>query len=146
MTHKELCGSASKWLRTHGYKVILEEEMSVAEIPDSIGFRISYENGVTSALIECKTSRSDFFADKKKFFRKNPEKGMGTFRYFLCEPDIIKKEDLPDKWGLIYVKDNKARIVCGYSKRTNKEDWEFSKNNEAETLLLYCVLRRKEFK
>jgi hypothetical protein len=88
------CSFAFKELAALGY-----------EIPDVLGFR---DQG--TILIECKTSRSDFFADGKKFFRINPKMGMGEYRFYLCPEGMIVKEDLPEKWGLIYAKDGRARM------------------------------------
>ena len=57
-----------------------------------------------SILIECKASRSDFLADKRKAFRVNPEQGIGHVRLYMCPPDVIQVEDLPDGWGLLWVR------------------------------------------
>ena len=109
-THRELCDIAVKWLKRphsqkgHGCNVAVSEVASGwnGEIPDAIGFRCSgYMDG--SVVVEVKVSRSDFLSDKKKPHRKEPEKGMGDWRYFLCPEGIIQPEELPEKWGLLYV-------------------------------------------
>lgn len=56
-----------------------------------------------SYLIETKISRSDFLADAKKTFRKDPTQGIGDYRYYACPEGLIKPDELPEKWGLIYV-------------------------------------------
>lgn len=97
-THSELVDIAEKWLLKRCGFAFKELSTMAMEIPDAIGFRSD-----TSILVECKTSRQDFLNDKKKQFRAIPSMGVGRFRYYLCEKGLIKPEELPDKWGLIYV-------------------------------------------
>ncbi|HEX9959843.1 MAG TPA: hypothetical protein VGB00_02855, partial [Pyrinomonadaceae bacterium] len=79
-THAELVAIAREWLKTHHCSVVVSEITSAAsEQPDAIGWR-----GGNSILIECKVSRSDFLADRKKSFREHLEMGMGDYRYFLA--------------------------------------------------------------
>jgi len=64
ITHDELVSIAVKWLYSQGCGFAVGERVCVAstgEIPDAIGFRSN-----CSILIECKTSRADFKADRKK--------------------------------------------------------------------------------
>ena len=84
--HDFLCSKGISWLKIQHYfhksndrisscSVIISEMVSMSsEQPDVIGF-----NNSQSILIECKTSRSDFRADKKKHFRIKPDIGMGNF-------------------------------------------------------------------
>ena len=51
-----------------------------------------------------------FLADRSKPHRLNPEMGMGKYRYYICPTGLIKPEELPEKWGLIYVSEK------GYAK------------------------------
>ena len=85
--------------------------LGLGERADAILFSLD-----ASFLIETKISRADFIKDKEKDFRKKPERGMGDYRYFACPSGLIKPEELPDKWGLIYV-DEKLRgeIIVGYN-------------------------------
>jgi hypothetical protein len=62
------------------------------EIADAIGFKSGF-----SIPIESKTSRVDFFADRKKPWRKEPHKGMRNYRFFLCGPDLVLPNELPEK-------------------------------------------------
>lgn len=97
-THRERCELACRFLRNHGFKVVLSTcfyaQVSFGKLPDALGFR----NGA-SCLIEVICSRSDFLADRKKVFRAEPEKGMGDWRFYLCEPGVITVDDLPAGWG-----------------------------------------------
>lgn len=107
-THAELCDIAVKWLKRPqsgkgpGCNVAMSECQSgyVGEIPDAIGFRLEHPGSV-SVVVEVKTSRSDFLADRKKAHRV--EGGMGTYRYFMCPTGLIWVDELPQGWGLLYV-------------------------------------------
>ena len=143
-THSELCDIGERYLRkTIGCLVTAKEIVSlIGEIPDAIGFLQGY-----SFLIEAKVSRSDFLADQKKVFRKDPAIGIGDFRYYICEKGLIKPEELPDKWGLIYVNEKgKARqVVGGRGNIYCKNDWKHEKDVDAERMLLMSLARRITF-
>lgn len=142
MTHDELCLRAERYLRSNGFGVVFHDKFKAytgtGEQPDAIGFR----NGV-SCLIEVKCSRADFHADKKKHFRIDPETGLGDWRFFMCEPDVIKVEDLPDGWGLLYVTGTRVKKVHGFPPNTA---WYYKKpfkaNKQAECDYMYSALRR----
>lgn len=62
-----------------------------------------------SALIEVKVSRSDFACDRLK-----PERsagGVGVYRFYLCPTGLIRVEELPAKWGLLYADGRKIEAV-----------------------------------
>ncbi|WP_224962562.1 hypothetical protein [Geomonas subterranea] len=144
MTHAELVKIAERWLvSARGCGAVLTELVTLyPEIPDAIGFRDG-----TTTLLECKASRADFLADAKKIFRRNPWMGMGTFRLYLCPTGIITPEDLPPKWGLIWVNEKgKARMQVGpkgncWSSR-HQEFFFGEKNVEAEQAILVSAVRR----
>ena len=52
-------------------------------------------------LVECKVSRGDFLADREKPCRKKPEKGVGSERFYLTPPALLKIGELPAGWGLL---------------------------------------------
>jgi len=149
MTHKDLVEVGYKWvLKSGGCGVAFKELNSGAfngEYPDVIGFA----SGGHSLLIEVKTSRSDFLSDSRKRFRKDPKIGMGSYRYYLCPKGLIKREELPEGWGLIYVDDKlRARVEykpmievvkeCG----TYKYHYTHEKCLKSEHGLMYSALRR----
>ncbi len=108
-THDQLCDIAVDYLKKRGYYVVAKEvNCGCGEIPDAIGFNYS-----RSALIECKTSRSDFLADRKKLCRTGKRTGLGNYRFYLCEEGLIKKEELPYGWGLIYVNNTRVKTMKG---------------------------------
>ena len=140
-SHDDLTKIAEKWLLSRCGFAFRELNTMSRETPDAIGFRMD-----GSILVECKTSRSDFHADRKKSFRRCPWQGVGLFRFFLCPRGIIKSDDLPEKWGLLYVNEKgKVRKQVGpkgniWSKNT---EWMFTERNiQNETNLMYSALRR----
>lgn len=142
MTHNELVQRAIKWLYSYGCSFACGEVVSLnptGEIPDAIGWKSNQ-----SILIECKTSRADFHADKKKYFRQHPEQGMGSLRFFMCEEGIIKPEDLPPKWGLLIIKGKriKREVFPKGNVLSNMRDFHFERNIEAENILLVSCLRK----
>ena len=143
MTHAELVAIAGKWLvGSRKCGAVLTELVTLGmETPDAIGFRDG-----TSTLIECKTSRSDFLADAKKPFRRNPWMGMGTYRFYLCPAGVITAQDLPEKWGLIWIMENgKPRQQIGPKGNiwSSQQEFHFSeKNVQAEQAMLVSALRR----
>lgn len=115
ITHNDLVKIAERWLiGTRKCGAVITEMVTLGmETPDAIGFRDG-----SSTLIECKASRSDFLADAKKPFRRNPRIGMGTYRFYLCPAGIITFQDLPEKWGLIWVNEKgKAKMQVGPKRR-----------------------------
>jgi hypothetical protein len=147
MNHTELCLRALRWLRgTRRCNPVYSLNASCAEVPDAIGWASTYR-WEGSTVIECKTSVSDFYADKQKRIGWKDESGhihtahwitkkqaqengftqvelpmMGDFRFYLCEPGIISVElvekHAPDH-GLIYREGRAMRIVRQAPKRTN---------------------------
>ena len=137
--HRDLCLKAAKYLKNEGivpfYKcqyVVCELERC-GECPDAFGI------GDNTQLIEVKVSRSDFLSDKNKYWRKNPEFGLGQYRSYLCPEGLINVEDLPNNWGLLWV-NNKGKItkICNPIKQEH--------NNIAEMKVLTSILRREGIK
>lgn len=143
-THKDLVNIAYNWiLRRSSCGVAFKEFNTNAcngEYPDVIGFGTWGH----SVLVEVKISRSDFFADRKKFFRIHPEQGMGTQRFYCCPSGLLKKEDMPSGWGLIWVNEKgKATMVHSpYTGNIAERHQGFQKNIKAEHGLMYSALRR----
>lgn len=139
-THDALCFRALRWLHgTRRCEPVFNNCASCAEIPDAIGWSSAY-GWSGSTVIECKTSMSDFRADKNKYWQwRHPgkpwgypfgrltkkeaaEQGydavelsrMGSYRFFMCESGVIPEsavqEHAPDH-GLLYVKGNTVKVV-----------------------------------
>ncbi len=141
MTHAELVKRAEKWLRgTAGCGVVITDEMRAAnnEQPDALGWR-----GHVSILVECKVSRSDFLADRKKWFRRDPDYGMGAHRYFMCPPKVIQPDDLPDRWRLLWAEGRRVRRVVDERGNIHWGNPPFPERNiTAEVRVMYSALRR----
>jgi hypothetical protein len=97
VTHEQLVKAGKIWLlNTKRCRVVATELVTgVQEQPDIIGWQ-----NFKSFMIECKVSRSDFFADAKKSHRL-PKCGMGEMRWYLTPRGLVKPEEVPDGWGLI---------------------------------------------
>ena len=99
LTHHDLVERAATGLRnTRHCSVVLTELVTSSEVPDAIGWRL----GCVSILIECKTSRSDFHADKHKSVRKH-NCGMGQRKYYMVPDGLVLPDEVPKGWGLIEV-------------------------------------------
>ncbi len=135
MTHDELVERAVKWLKSTGRCGVAVPELVTYcdESPDAIGWR---SEGQICVLIECKASRSDFLSDKKKFFRKHPEEGVGNKRYFMTPPGLIDPKELPENWGLLEVNSKQVRKVR--ESGDHCIGWE----NYKSMRMMYSLLRR----
>ena len=111
MTHRHICIKGSKYLKNKGIHPYHKSQYVVCELercgecPDIFGWGNS-----STQLIEVKVSRADFLSDKKKLWRKDMAYGLGRYRSYLCPIDLIKIEELPSNWGLLYI-DEKGNIT-----------------------------------
>jgi hypothetical protein len=124
--------------------VVISEIAGGREEPDVIGFK----HGGESLLIECKASRSDYLAEKKKpIHRRLPPRfaalenrsssnGMGSRRYYLTPENLITADELPQGWGLLELMKNKR--IIGLRRGSAL----FEKDAQAEINLLISTLRR----
>jgi hypothetical protein len=98
MTHAQLVERAVRWLRGYRCGVVLSEQACISgEMPDAIGWK----RACHSVLVECKVTRADFLADRAKPFRLKPGKGVGSERFYITPPGLVKMEELPAGWGLL---------------------------------------------
>lgn len=98
--HASIVGLGARWLKRQGFPIVWTEISAAMcrEQPDVIGFRTH-----CSAVIEAKTSRSDFLADRRKPERDGRLAGVGLYRFYICPPEVASAADLPDRWGLLHV-------------------------------------------
>ncbi|WP_205068614.1 hypothetical protein [Photobacterium kishitanii] len=145
--HYRLCLRAATFLRNNGFHVAFDDRFQpptgTGEQPDAMGFK----NGA-SCLIEVKVSRSDFLKDRKKHFRVDPESGMGDWRFFLCPPNLISPDELPEGWGLLFAHEKIIKKIHGYPESNSCWTYNkpFSANKQAECDYLYNVARRIQIK
>ena len=142
LSHSELVSRAERWLRnTIGCSVVIcEMSSSAGEEADAIGWKNGH-----SFLVECKKSRSDFLADKKKMWRRNDIPSLGCYRFYMVEGDLISLDELPYKWGLLSIQGRRVRRVSGYNEEQNcnpQLHWQNMVSARAEILLLTSALRR----
>lgn len=146
-SHDDLCEIAESFLKRNKCGVVFSDKFraitTTGEQPDAMGFRSG-----ASILIECKTSRSDFLADRKKKFRKDPSLGMGDWRFMLTPENLIKVDELPENWGLLEVMaSGKVRKKHGWpSNALWITDAPFKSNLRAENMYMYSALRRMEIR
>lgn len=156
LSHAELCEVAKRWLprpnsqRGHGCHVALSECRSGqgGEMPDAIGFRATQE--IETVVVEVKVSRADFLADRKKPHRADGE-GMGLYRYYMCPEGLIQPDELPPRWGLLWVspRGTVKPMVGPVALSSNSgtfnavaAEWRHDRNTERETWLLIRVMGR----
>ncbi|HGM6729551.1 TPA: hypothetical protein ACKQBZ_000596 [Stenotrophomonas maltophilia] len=145
LTHTDLVKMAGRWLRnTAGCSVVLEELCAATgngENPDAIGWYTG-----RAMLVECKVSRSDFLADRKKRFRANPERGLGLYRYFMAPKGLVKVEELPARWGLLEVIGGRVSVAAGKRPKTwggLDDPWAFTERyTQGETQMLLSAMQR----
>lgn len=107
LTHDDLVRRAVRWLRnTRGCRVVFAEIVTfAATIPDAIGWRREW-----SILVECKTSRADFFADKKKAGHRAGYT-MGQERWYMTSPGLVRADEVPDGWGLLEAHERRVTMA-----------------------------------
>jgi hypothetical protein len=136
VTHTKLVAGAVAWLRRYRCGVVLSEQACVSgEKPDAIGWK----KACHSVLVECKVTRADFLVDRAKPWRRQPEIGVGSERYYLTPRGMIGVEELPRGWGLLE--------ICGREIETAKrsaKNLRSATGFEYEMNLLLASLRRVE--
>ncbi len=138
ISHQELVDRAFLYLHTIGCSVRFKERVaSTSENPDAMGFG----GRRFSVLIECKASRADFLTDRKKWFRKKLEDGMGYNRYYMAPVGMLTPSEIPEGWGLLEVYEKTPRM--NRRVRITVEAEAFLKRNQhAEITYLVSAIRR----
>ena len=136
MTHPQLVERAVRWLRSYRCGVVLSEQACVSgEMPDAIGWKRANH----SVLVECKVTRADFLADRAKPFRLKPDLGVGSERFYLTPPSLLKPDELPAGWGLLELR--RGRIETLHPSANNLRT---ATGFRYEMNLLLASLRRVE--
>lgn len=102
ITHKKLTELAKFWLKSSKQcNPVFAEQGSAnfSEMPDAIGFKTD-----SCIVVECKTSKSDLYADRKKPFRESG--GLGNLRYYFLTEELYKECKNFDfrGWGIVVLK------------------------------------------
>lgn len=143
MNHRELVERAERWLRnTINCGVVLTELVAYTasgETPDAVGWVWG-----RAILVECKTSRQDFFADQKKRARRADARALGQWRFYLTPTDLIKPDEVPEGWGLYEVQGRRIVHKAG-EKYTNgyPKIPPFESDRDSEVAMLLSALRRQ---
>ena len=136
MTHAQLVEKAVRWLRSYRCGVVLYEQACVSgEMPDAIGWK----RACHSVLVECKVTRADFLADRGKPFRLKPEQGVGCERFYFVPAGLLRREELPEGWGLLEY--SRGKIETKYPSAKNLRS---ATGFQYEMNLLLASLRRVE--
>ena len=131
MTHKELVGHAKFWLsRSKQCNPVFIEKGSgnFSEMPDVIGFTSNQ-----SMVIECKISKSDLRADKKKPHRQTG--GLGNLRYYFIPLSLYEEcKDFDwNGWGVVTITPNDG-ILVRQIRGLNSKEFESNIKNERDFL------------
>lgn len=132
MQHATLVQMGVRWLGRQCSVVFYEAAPARGEIPDVLGW-----SGSASTLIECKVSRADFLRDRAK--KSRMRLGLGQRRYYLCPAGVLRPEDLPPKWGLLWAGKGSVTVqreARGFAKR----------NLTGEVQFLSAMLRRAQIR
>jgi hypothetical protein len=114
--HATLVRAGKQWLLNQRYRVVATElKTSIGEVPDVMGWR-----NKESCMIECKTSRADFFADHKKVTRRFRH-GVGNRCWYLVPAGLLRTDELPPGWGLAEYRES-AHTRGYYIKRVVEAD------------------------
>ncbi len=134
LTHEALVLIACRWLRSTKLCGLVYAEAGhnvCREEPDALGFR---GGGDVCIVVECKVSRSDFAADKKKSVAQFIER-MGSHRYYLVPDGLVAASEVPAGWGLLYANGRRVRLVVEAPLAENRSHME-------ERRWLYACTRR----
>lgn len=139
ITHDELVRRAERWLlNSVGCTLVLTDHLPRlhGEMPDALGFKPLAQQTV---LVEAKTNRSDYLADRNKLWRARADAGVGSWRYYLCPPEVIRPEDLPDGWRLLWCEPNRIRRIHDPKVSSMRPDFP-DRNTDAERGLMEDAL------
>lgn len=146
MTHNKLVQRAAKWLKNSLHcRVVLTEHVAYTrsrETPDAIGWVNN-----RAVLIECKTSRADFYADRKKPSRHQNFPALGVWRFYLTIPGILTPMDIEliGGWG-VYEIYGRRILHKGGNKYNNAGKPPFESDKDSEVALLVSALAKKHNK
>jgi hypothetical protein len=110
ISHDDLVRRAGRWLKSQGCKCVLLEPGYgyPSEVPDAIG----WTPRARSIVVECKTSRTDFFNDQNKTSRRQEQMGedgsLGDERWYLVPWGLVDASEMPEGWGLLSLRKDRA--------------------------------------
>lgn len=102
----ELCSeSACAWALRYGFAAVAMNTQSAGGSGDCDAVAVGVVRGrMRSAVFESKVSRSDFFADRKKWHRQcHGRHPRTTEEWYVTPVGLVRPDELPDRWGLLEV-------------------------------------------
>lgn len=125
MTEETIIKELSLWLDNRKYPFQIPRAFIYGWESD---FWCMTKTGETREF-EIKISRSDYAVDRKKEKHSDTTKGANYF-YYVCPTGIIAKEDVQQKYGLIYVRDGRLEIIKKPMRLHSNifEDWKMLAN------------------
>jgi hypothetical protein len=109
--HHTLVQHAVRWLRnSRRCGVVLAEASGGHYEPDAIGWT---NEGFHNIVVECKRSRSDFRADRKKLIHNDAVTDLypGHERIYFTPKGLVKAEEVPEGWGLVELRGTRVYWV-----------------------------------
>lgn len=110
--------------------VLPEYRCYTSSIPDVIGL-----NHYRTAVIECKVSRADYFADQHKGHRQYLFQ-LGNHRYYLCPVNLVSPDEVNGGWGLLYCHPQKVTI------EKESDTFSIEQTRPQEYQVMYSIIRR----
>lgn len=105
-THVDINGEKCPGVKFKCKPVFGEMVATTNERPDAIGWYWG-----SSFVVECKSSRADFFADRSKAHMQDPTWGMGRRRYYLVPDGLVKADEVSAWCGLAYARTRSIKVV-----------------------------------
>ena len=127
VSHADLVIRAGRWLRnTIRCKTVLFEPGYgyPSEVPDAIGWTNRH-----SVLVECKVTRRDFLADRRKTGRRRElndgglRGGLGEERWYLTPSNLVRPDEVPDGWGLLELRGDRVYRTVPATRRRPHPDY-----------------------
>ena len=139
MTHAELVERAGKWLRNSMRCGVVFTEFHTWSrlVPDAIG----WHGDGWSILVECKTSMSDFYSDRKKAYWGTP-RFPGQERWYMAPAGVISPDLIPEGWGLAEVNRSGRRVSKTIPAASKREREYVFESQEEEIVMLRSYVRR----
>jgi hypothetical protein len=126
LTHRDLVMIAANWITSQENRISPYCEWACRyAFPETVTY---YRNTLDVygfgnygySMIEVKTSHADFLKDQKKDYIKN-KIPIANFNWYFCPKNIIKENELPQDYGLVYyVTSKKECQIIKQPKRIDK--------------------------
>jgi hypothetical protein len=93
-------------------------------------------------LVECKVSRADFHADRRKATRASYDQRPAWHCWYLTPVRLVSVHELPPGWGLLEWDGRRVRVVSDVPAECRQIDDRRAETLRDEVYRLACELRR----